>query len=82
MCVLLTDKVERLLEVLLDVLVRRIGGRNLFVRQADAIVRRRGRLAGNVQNAVGADIDRIGGIAAVAQQQVRKDGRGGKGFDI
>lgn len=79
---LLTDKLERLLEVLFDVLVGRIAGRNLFVLETSSLVERRGWLAGDVQDAVGADVRRIDGVASVAQQQVRKDGRGGVGFDV
>lgn len=79
---LLTDKLERLLEVLFDVLMGRIAGGNLFVLETGSMVERSGWLAGDVQDAVGADIGGIDGVASVTQQQVRKDGRGGVGFDI
>lgn len=61
----LTDKVEGLLEVLLDVLMGRIAGRYLHVLEALQMIL--GTLAGNVQHTVGAHAAGIDGIAAIAQ---------------
>lgn len=63
----LTDKVIGLLEVLLDVLVRSVAGRDLHILEALQMALA-GTLAGNVQHTVGAHAAGIVGIAAIAQQ--------------
>lgn len=63
----LLDKVESLLEVLLDVLVWRIAGRDLFVVEA-GLQQAVGRLlAGNVQDTVRSNGGRVDGVPAVPE---------------
>lgn len=76
------DKVESLLEVLLDVLVRRIAGRDLFVAEAwlqQAVGR---LLAGNVQDTVGSHGGRVDRVPAVPEQQEGKHWRCGMRFNV
>lgn len=77
----LTDKLKCLLKVLFDVLVRRVIGRYLFVSDARFVLGRRW-LTGDVENTIGSDARRINGVATVAEQQVRKNGRCWMRFNI
>lgn len=77
----LTDKLKCLLKVLFDVLVRRVVGRYLFVSNARFVLGRRW-LTGDVENTIGTDTRRIDGVATVAEQQVRKNGRCWMRFNI
>lgn len=76
----LTYKVVCLLEVLLDVLVRRVRGRYLLVLQSRWRMTR--SLAGDVQHAVGAHAQRVHRIPTITQQQVGKDERRRMCLDI
>lgn len=62
------NEFEGLLEVLLDVLVWRITGRDLLVLQTGFQLAGRWLLAGDVQYAVCSDSRRIDGVPAVAEQ--------------
>lgn len=76
------NEFEGLLEVLLDVLVRGVAGRDLLVFQARFQQTGCGLLAGDVQYAVGSDGGRVYGVPAVAKQEMWKHGRCGMRFDV
>lgn len=78
----LLDKIESLLEVLLDVLVWRIAGRDLLVVETRLQYAVGRLLAGNVQNTVGSHGGRVNGVPAVPEQQEGKHWRCGMRFNV
>lgn len=77
----LTNEIECLLKILLDILMGRIAGRYLHILQALQVTFT-GTLAGNVEDTIGAHAAGIVRIASIAQQQMWKYWRSRMCFDI